>query len=126
MKFFDGSVARFLLAGTLNTGATYAVYLLLLQVAPYAIAFSISFVAGILLSYALNARFVFRRRTAWHSFLRFPLIYLVQYLIAMLLVALCVERLGIAPWLAPLLCLVVTIPMTYVLARAVFNRPVTR
>jgi len=121
MKFIDSSVQRFLIAGVANTGLTYLAYLLLLQVSPYGVAFTVAFVLGILASYLLNALFVFRRRMSWRSFFRFPLIYMVQYLLGLLLVSLCVEWFGVAAWIAPLIALTVTIPLTYLMSRAVFG-----
>jgi putative flippase GtrA len=120
MRSSDGRVPRFLVAGAVNTGLTWLAYLALLRVTGYRVAFTVSFVLGILLSYALNARFVFRRPVEWGSFLRFPLVYVAQYLAGLLLVSLLVEWLHVATWVAPLLVLVVTIPLTYVLTRAVF------
>lgn len=117
----DGSVPRFLVAGTVNTGVTYALYLVLLAFADYRIAFTVSFVAGILLSYALNARFVFRRPAQWSTFLRFPLLYAGQYLAGMLLLAVVVEWLGVPAWLGPLVVLAVMVPATYLLTRMIFT-----
>ena len=124
MKSTDGdrgSVPRFLVAGVLNTALTYALYVLLLAVVPYRVAFTLAYVAGILVSYALSARFVFRREASWRSFLRFPFVYLAQYLAGLLLVSVLVEWLAVPAWLAPIVALVVTIPLTYVLSRAVFT-----
>jgi putative flippase GtrA len=115
-----GSVPRFLMAGVFNTALTYAIYVLLLQVVSYPVAFTVAYVAGILVSYALSARFVFRREASWRSFLRFPFVYLAQYLAGLLLVSLLVEWLAVPAWLAPIVALIVTIPLTYVLSRAVF------
>lgn len=120
MRFIDGTIPRFAVAGVVNTGATYIAYLLLLQVASYRVAFTLAFVLGILLSYALSALFVFRQRTSWRTFLRFPWIYVVQYLLGLLLVTLAVEWLGLPAWLAPLAALSITIPLTYLLSRALF------
>lgn len=120
MKFTESRIPRFLAAGVINTVLTYVLYILLLQVTPYRVAFTIAFVLGILLSYALNARFVFARPAAWGSFLRFPFVYLGQYLAGLVIVSLLVDRLGVDARLAPLLALIVTIPLTYVLTRAVF------
>ncbi len=121
MRSIEGSIPRFLLAGLANTGLTYFAYLLLLKVATYRVAFTVAFVLGILLSYGLNARYVFRRRTAWRSFGRFPLVYLAQYLAGLALVSLFVEAFSVPAWLAPILVLVFTIPLTYLLTRAVFK-----
>ncbi|MFO1305809.1 MAG: GtrA family protein [Burkholderiales bacterium] len=116
-----GSVPRFLLAGVFNTALTYAIYVLLLRFVPYAVAFTLAYVMGILVSYALNARFVFRRQASWKSFVRFPFVYVAQYLAGLLLVSLLVEWLSVPAWLAPVAALAVTIPLTYVLSRAVFS-----
>jgi putative flippase GtrA len=120
MRFIDSRIPRYLAAGIVNTGVTYVVYVLLLRVSPYRVAFTIAFVLGILLSYALNARFVFARRAQWRSFLRFPFVYLGQYLAGLALVSMLVEWGGVDMRVAPLVALVVTIPLTYLLTRAVF------
>jgi putative flippase GtrA len=120
MRFTDSRVPRYLAAGLLNTALTYVIYVLLLRIAPYRIAFTVAFVLGILLSYALNARFVFARRAQWRSFVRFPLVYVGQYVAGLLLVSLLVEWAGIDSRVAPLVALAVTIPLTYLLTRAVF------
>jgi len=120
MKSIDATVPRFLVAGLVNTGVTYALYLLLLRILAYRTAFSIAFIVGILLSYALNARFVFRRPATWASLIRFPLVYLVQYFGGLALVSILVEWVGVPTWLAPILALLVTIPLTYTLSRLVF------
>jgi putative flippase GtrA len=120
MRSIDTSIPRFLVAGAANTGLTYLAYLLLLQVTVYRVAYSIAFVIGILASYLLNARFVFRRPASWRSFLQFPLIYAVQYLLGLLLVSLFIEWLGLTAWVAPLVALTLTIPLTYWLSRALF------
>ena len=39
--------ARFLAAGTVNTAASYAIYLLLLNVVDYRAAYSVAYVAGL-------------------------------------------------------------------------------
>jgi putative flippase GtrA len=122
MRFTDGRVARFLVAGLINTALSYVAYLLLLRVAEYRVAFSIAFIAGLLMSYGLNARFVFRRSAHWRSFTKFPLVYVAQYLAGLALVSFLVEWLGMPAWLAPVVVLTVTVPLTYLLVRAIFVR----
>ncbi|MEP7063559.1 MAG: GtrA family protein [Betaproteobacteria bacterium] len=122
MRSIDASALRFLAAGALNTALTYAVYLLLLQWVAYRWAFTLAFALGIAASYALNARYVFRAQATWRSFARFPLIYTLQYILGLVLVASCIDRLGMPTWLAPLVALAVTIPVTYLLSRALFAK----
>ena len=46
-------LARFLAAGAVNTALTYAIYLLLLAIAPYLVAYTVAYVSGIAISYLL-------------------------------------------------------------------------
>jgi putative flippase GtrA len=117
------TLVRYVLAGVLNTGATYALFYALLHVVPYAKAYTLAFVAGIGLSYALNARFVFAAPIRLASALAWPLVYLVQYLVGLAVLALLVERFGIAPAVAAILAIVVTVPLTFVLSRRTFAGP---
>jgi putative flippase GtrA len=119
MKSIDGSVVRFLIAGTINTAVTYAAYWLLLRVVGYRVAFTLAFALGIVVSYCLNARFVFREPLRLRAFAKFPLVYVAQYLLGLAVVSICVEWLDLPAVIAPLLALVVTIPVTYLLSRAV-------
>ncbi len=113
------TIVRYIVAGALNTGATYAFFYALLRVLPYATAYTIAFVAGIGLSYVLNARFVFATPIRLASALAWPLIYLVQYLIGIAVLALLVERFSVVPAVAAVLAIVVTVPLTFVLSRHV-------
>ena len=112
-----GEPRRFLLAGAVNTVATYLLYRGLLAFLSYPLAYTISYGAGILLSFVLNSRYVFRQPLTWDGFLRFPIVYAAQYLIglAVLSVALTVGR---APqWLAFGLSTAAAVPVTFILAR---------
>ena len=76
-------VLRFLISGAVNTTLTYAAYLGLLGLIGYVPAYTIAYIAGIALSYALNTIFVFRAAPTLRSAMLFPLIYLVQYLLGL-------------------------------------------
>ena len=82
--------ARFLFAGAVNTGISYAAYLLLLTVLPYLAAYAISYLLGIVLSYLLLTRFVFRAPPRLSTAVRFPLVYVAQYLLGSAVLALLV------------------------------------
>lgn len=118
-----GQALRFLVSGAANTAASYLLYLALQLAMPYQAAYAISFAAGIALAYALNVRFVFRATHTRAKALAFPLVYLFQYVAGALLLALLVERLGVAQELAPLVVVAVTIPVTFVLTRMLLARP---
>jgi len=113
---------RFLVTGTVNTAASYALYFVLLQVMPYLAAYTIAYVFGIALSYVLMTRFVFDARARWSTALRFPLVYLAQYGLGSTVIYVLVEHAGVAPWLAAALAMIVVVPTTYVLAKLLFRR----
>jgi putative flippase GtrA len=113
----------FVLSGGLNTLATYLLYLLLLNFLHYQIAYATSFIAGILLSYVLSTRFVFRTTHSWVKFSLFPLVYLISYAAGAAVLALSVNRLGIDQRIAPLVSACVTLPLSFVLSRLVLVPP---
>ena len=112
---------RFLVAGAANTALSYALFLALERVMPYVVAYALAYVAGIVVSYLLNTALVFRVQRRWSSALRYPLVYVVQFLAGTGTVVLLVEAFGVAPWLAALAAIAVTVPITFVLSRAVLK-----
>lgn len=112
---------RFLVAGALNSAATYLLYLAALWVLPYRWAYTLAYVAGIGIAFVLNSLFVFRVPLRWRKLLRFPLVYLVQYLLGIVVLSLAVERLGLDPRLGPIAVLLVTVPVSFVLSRWVLR-----
>jgi putative flippase GtrA len=120
---------RFLISGGLNTAITYFFYVALLQFLPYRISYTVAYVSGIVLAYVLNRFFVFEGHRGLRSVAALPLIYLVQYLFGILLIWLCVEKIGISPLVAPLVVIMFSLPFTYLLSHFAFmgntkeNRP---
>lgn len=112
---------RFLLAGGMNTVLGYGIYLLFLLFLPYNIAYTISFLAGIALSYWLTSRFVFQQGLSLRSALRYPLIYLFQYVMGLIILTLLVERFRMKARWAPVVVVVCTIPLTFFLSRFVIK-----
>jgi putative flippase GtrA len=112
---------RFLVSGAFNTAATYALYLLLLLAFPYWVSYSVAYAAGIVLAYILSRDFVFKRRLTGQRLLAFPLVYVVQYLIGLAVAAAWVDLLGLPAWLAPAAALAITVPITFLMTRAVFE-----
>lgn len=123
IKFF-----RFLLTGGLNTGITYALYLVLLSVFPYTWAYSISYVCGIVFAFVMSRFFVFKEHQGIKSILFFPLVYVAQYVLGMFVVWFWVKQLSLPEYLAPLAAIILSLPLTYVLTKLVFVKsgPVPR
>lgn len=113
---------RFLLSGGLNTLATYLLYWALLSVLHYQVAYAVSFIAGIALSYALNTKFVFKAKHTAKKAALFPMIYLVTYLIGAATMKVSVSWLHLDPRIAPLVAIAVTLPVTFILSRRLLTR----
>lgn len=115
------SFLRFLISGGINTASTYAVYLVLLRFTGYKLAYTIAYICGIVLAFVINRFFVFQAHRGWQSMALFPLVYLAQYLVSLAIVWACVEQLDLMKEAAPLIAIVITIPLTFVLSRFVFG-----
>jgi len=116
--------SRFLIAGAVNTVASYAVYLLLLAILPYLVAYTIAYVVGIAISYLLLTRFVFRTQHRLATAVRFPLVYVAQYLMGSAVLTLLVETLTVRASIAAIVAIVASIPVTFLLSRFVLRTKV--
>ncbi|HEX7705719.1 MAG TPA: GtrA family protein [Thermoanaerobaculia bacterium] len=114
---------RYLLVGGFNTAATYLIYLVLLNVLAYPAAYTVSYVAGIVIAYTLNTLFVFRSSHQWTKLGLFSLIYVGQYLLGLALLSFYVQVVGLSARVAPLLVLMITIPVAFVLNRWILKGP---
>lgn len=113
--------ARFVLLRAACAVFSYGLYLVLLLWIRYEAAYVIAFVAGVALAYVVNTLVVFREPMRRHSALRFPVVYVVQFVLSWLLLALAVERFGVPESWALLLAVSVTLPVTFVLSRRIIR-----
>jgi putative flippase GtrA len=113
--------SRFLISGGVNTGLTYLIYVGIVWFLPYTIAYTVTTILGIFLSYVLNALFVFRRKLSLSAALQYPIVYLAQYVVGLILLYLLVEKAGMSKFVAPLLIVVATVPVTFLLSRYVIS-----
>lgn len=118
-------VSRFIAVGAGNAIATYLLYLLLLQFVAYPIAYTLSYVAGIAISYVANSKLVFGSTMSAGSAARFPLVYAFQYVAGMALLAMLVEWLSVPAWLAPWIVTALLLPASYLLTRRILVPPTT-
>jgi putative flippase GtrA len=111
----------FLAGGCLNTLLTYGIYLLLSLYVGYQISYAIAYVCGILFSYLFNAHIVFNVKKSWKGLMAYPLVYILQYALAALLLNLMIEKLGLPKEVAPLLIIVLLLPVTYLLSKTILK-----
>jgi putative flippase GtrA len=116
--------ARFLIVGLINTGVGYGVYLALLQWAGYELAYAAAYVVGIVSAYLLNSLFVFRSPMRLGTALRYPFVYLAQYLFGSLLLYAMVGWFAVDRRWAALFALILSVPISFLLNRiALARRP---
>ena len=112
---------RFLLAGGVNTAVTYGVYLIFLQVASYQVSYAIAYVFGILLAYLLNLLFVFKAKSSLQKVFRYPLIYLVQYILGAVLLFVFVSVLDLSNIIAPIIVIASLLPVTFFMNKKILE-----
>jgi putative flippase GtrA len=122
MRFIDRDLVRFVIAGCLNGVFGYSVYLLLLPLTPYAIAYTVTYAASVVFAYCVSARFVFRRPLQWRHAAQYPLVYVLQYLLGITLTVALVERAHINPEFVLALVIIITLPVTFWLSRWIIKR----
>ena len=113
--------AAFVFFGAVRTLLGYGIYLLLVLFIAYPVAYSVSYVSGVFISYYLNARFVFKEKLRLSKALQFPIVYLAQYLIGLGSLYFLVEVTHVSKFFAPILIVIITVPCTYPLSRYVIK-----
>ncbi len=119
MKFINREFLRFVFWGGVNTLTGYLIYAVLLLFFPYLVSYSVAYAISIFISYFLNSKFVFNEKLRLRKALKYPLVYLNQYVLGALSLFLLVHFLKIDKLVAPLLVVMLTIPVTYFLSRRI-------
>ena len=113
----SGSFLRFLIGGTINTVLTYVLFLALERFLHHSIAYTLAFICGIALAYVLAATFVFRTGFDIRSALRFPGVYVIQYLYGLMALWLLIETLRVPSEIAMLIVVATAVPLTFALSK---------
>ena len=114
-------VLRYLLAGGVNTVLSYGLYLALLRVLDYRTAYVLAFVAGIALSFVLLRHMVFARPGKRFSWAYVAASHGLQLALGLAVVEAWVAWLHGPAWLAPLVAVLVCVPVIFVLQRWIFT-----
>lgn len=115
------TLPRYLIAGATNTGIGYLLYLALLQITSYRVAYVASFVAGIGLSYLLMRFAVFRSPGRRFSPIWVAASHLLQLALGMAVVEIWVKVLNGPPALAALAAVAVCVPLMFLVQRWIFS-----
>ena len=119
--FLKGEFGRFLVVGGINTAFSYVLYFLFNLAFHYQVAYALAYMGSVLFSYWLNSRWVFRTAMNWKTFLSFPLVYIFQYSFGALLLHVLVGLLGMSEWWSPLLVIILSVPVTFLMSRFILK-----
>jgi putative flippase GtrA len=116
-------LARYVVAGTINTALSQLVYLggLALGLSP-GVAYAIAFAAGIAIGYLLHGRVVFRAAPQRVHLVTFPAACLARLALSEVLLHAFIDAGMTAGW-AGLVVSVAMVPVGYVLTRLAFTAP---
>ena len=118
MKFYS----KFVFVGLINTVVAYVLFVAFLEVMNYQLAYTLSYLCSIGVSYVLNAKIVFNVAMSLHSFLRFPFVYLAQYLCGITVLYLLNRYTTVANNIGILIVIVLSIPLTFSLSKIILVR----
>lgn len=122
LKLTNMAFFRFIMSGGFNTVLTYGIYLALLNFLSYKKSYTISYAVGILLAYLSNRFFVFRSHQGIRTAFIMPLIYFVQYFLALFILWIWIEIFQLDDRLAPLAAIFLTLPVIFLLSKLAFQK----
>ncbi|MEC0227957.1 GtrA family protein [Paenibacillus alba] len=121
-RFFTKEFIRFIVVGMLNTLLTYLVYLLLNNLLNYNTAYAVGYIMGLVFSYFMNTIFVFKGSLTLKKGLQFPFVYLLQFILSECILFILVDQLHFNKTSAPLVVVILTIPITFLLSKLIIKR----
>lgn len=121
MRIIKKEVSKFFAVGLMNTLITYLSYLVFLLLFNYSIAYLLSYILGIVVSFVLNSKMVFQTKMTVMKFIQYPLVYIAQFLLGLGLLNVIVSTIGVSEQIAPLIVTIVSIPVTFVISKLILS-----
>jgi putative flippase GtrA len=114
-------ITKFLASGAFNTLLGYLLYLLFNLLLPYIVAYTAAYLLTIFTSYYLHSIYVFEENITLKKAAQYPLMYLFLYIINTTLLYVFVEKFGINENIAPVIILLIIVPLTYLFGRIIIK-----
>ena len=112
---------KFITGGIFNTLITYILYLVLLNIFPYSISYTVSYATGIVFSYYINTKWVFKSKATIGQFIKFPLVYLFQFTMSGFIIYVLIEYMFFYEQIAPLISIAITVPFMFILTKVILK-----
>jgi putative flippase GtrA len=113
---------RFIIVGIINTISGWIIFFLLIRLMPYLAAYTIAFVFGIFISYFLNVRFVFKGKATFATFIKYPIVYLFQYFLGIILIYCFSVNFNYPLELSMILTTFLSVPATFIITRFILKK----
>lgn len=118
-KYVNSNFLNFLKIGASNTLFSYIVFTISLQFFNYNISYTVSFFFTIILSYFLNSMYVFKQKLSVKKFIKFPLVYVVQYIFGVFILNLLNIFFQTSNYINMLIVTILSIPLTFMLSKKI-------
>lgn len=112
-------LARFGVTGVISSLIHYAAYCVAIRWMGAATSYTIGYAVGLICNYFLTTFFTFQRRPSWSNALGFASSHAVNYILEILLLELFLW-IGMGELLAPIIVMVIVVPINFLLLRYVF------
>jgi putative flippase GtrA len=114
-------IFRFGITGTICSLIHYGVYCLMLLFSNATISYTAGYIVGLICNYGLTTYFTFREKPTKSNAVGFAGSHIINYLLEIGLLN-AFLWIGASKWLAPILVMIVVVPINFVLLRFVFVR----
>lgn len=121
-KLLTKEFFKFIIVGILNTSITYLIYLLLSYFLDYKTAYALGYVVGLVFSYFMNSIIVFKSKLTLKKGIQFPFVYVVQFILSECILILFIDQFKLNKNISPLIIVVLTTPVTFLLSKFVIKR----
>lgn len=110
---------KFIVAGVLNTGLTYLLFLILLRTFGYRISYSLTYAAGIVIAYVLQTYFVFEVKNSVRMGLAVVASYALQYAYGLAALSVLIGGFAFRASIAMIIVMVTAVPVQFLALRLV-------
>jgi len=110
-------LAGFAMVGAARTALGYLLYLMLLFIFPYWLAFTIAYIATLVFSMLINGNFIFATRVTARRAVRYGSVYCINYGLSLATLRFLVSTLLLNTAIAPAIVIVVMFPINFLAER---------
>lgn len=119
---WENNFIRFTLSGIINTILTYVVYAILSFYLSYDVSYLLAFTLGVVISLFLNSKFVFRSGLTISKTVFFPVIYICQFVLGVVILKIMVEVIDLNIYIAPVLVSIILLPLGFLWSKKLLSR----